>query len=101
MAQSNSQCLNGPALCFGLGAPDFVQPPQLSITMRQSSLWMSTCNTCPNHLSRYRFTTTSIDLPYLVSTLRPTFELLTRWFQNIRAMFSRHLWSNYLFYLNI
>lgn len=61
---------------------------------RRVGLWLGIFNTCPNHHSWLKFTTSSINFSSLPSTLLLTLTSFTPWSQSIRATPRRYLWSN-------
>lgn len=68
---------------------------------RRCRRWLSIRNTYSNHLSWWRFATSSINFPSLLSTLFLTQVLITLWPQNTWAVLCRHLWSNTNKFINI
>lgn len=73
----------------------FFQPtPTPDNIARCGKQWLVIRNTWSNHVSWLRFTTSSIDLTYLPSTITLTSWFPTHWSQNTRAILLRHLWSN-------
>lgn len=49
--------------------------------------WLGVHNICPNYLTRWKITITSIDFPYFINTLPLNLELLDQSFHDTRQHF--------------